>query len=152
MTGKKLSLYEQGHLVVSAIRLHFHRAGKFPSAEDISSMTGFSVEVTHLLCNQLIDGGILRVVGGAFDQRFEVKDHLKIEDLPRSIDDGAMEREIEEYRAEKQDKQKKIDEMFDKREFEKQRQEQLKKIEEQFKDHAKKKKTDPFGPPSKPDG
>ncbi len=151
MTGKRLSLYEQGHLVVAAIRLHFHREGKLPSAEEISTMTGISVEVTHLLCNQLIDEGILRVVGGAFDQRFEVKDHLKIEKLPRSVDDGAMEREIKEYRAEREDKQKKIDEMFDRKEFEKQRQEQLRKIEEQFKAH-KKKRPDPFGPPGNPDG
>jgi len=152
MAGEKLSLYEQAHLVAAAIRLFFHREGKLPSAEEISSTTGISVEITHLVCNQLIEEGILRVVGGAFDQCFEVRDHLKIEDLPRSVGDGAIEKEIEEYRAEKQDKQKKIDEMFDRKEFEKMRQEQLKKIEEKFKSHGKKKRSDPFGPPGDTEG
>lgn len=147
MTGENLSLYEQGHLIVAAIRIFFHREGKLPSAEEISSLSSIPVEVIHLLCNQLLDEGVLRLVGGAFDQRYEVNDHLKIEELPRSVDDGAMEREIEEYRSEKEDKQKKIEEMFDKKEFEKQRQEQLKNLEEKFKAHGKKKTPDPFTPP-----
>ena len=144
MADERLSLYEQGHLIVSAIRLFFHRERRLPSAEEIASQVEMSVEVVHLLCNQLIEEGIIGVVGGAFGQRFEVKDHLKIEDLPRSVDEGAMEREIEAYRAEREDKQKKIEEMFDRKEFEKRRREQMRRLEEQFRAHRRKKRPNPF--------
>jgi hypothetical protein len=152
MSGEKLSQYELGHLIVAAVRLFTHTKGEMPTAEDISDLTGFPLEVTFHLCNQLLRMGVLKLVKGAFKDRYCVSEHLKIEELPKIVDKEEMVREIEKFRAKKVDRQKKIEEMFDKKEFEQERKEQLRKIEEKFKNHTKGKKPNPFGPNSDPGG
>ena len=141
------SLYDQGHIVISAVRLFTYREGKMPSAEEIAGMTGMSVEITLLLCRRLIDIEALRAVEGAFRDRYCVRDHLRLEDLPREVDADEMDREIERFRAGKDDEQKRIDEMFRRGEFEEKRREEMKTLEEKFREHASEKPVDPFGPP-----
>lgn len=143
MPGEKMSMYEQGHLIVSAIRLFSFREKQLPTAEDISKLTGFPIEITFHLCNRLLEKDILKMVKGAFDDRYSIGDHLKIEELPRAVDEKEMEREIEKFREERKTKHEEIDKMFDRKEFEKQRQEQLKEMEKKFKSRTEKPK-DPF--------
>ncbi len=134
MSSEKLSQYEQGHLIVAAVRLFTYKKREMPTAEDISDLTGFPLEVTFHLCNQLLRLGALKLVTGAFKDRYCLSEHLKIEELPKVVDREEMVREIEKFRAKRVDRQKKIEEMFDKKEFEQEREEQLRKIEEKFKD------------------
>jgi hypothetical protein len=150
MPGEKLSLYEQGHLIVSAIRLFSFSEKQLPTAEDISKLTGFPIEITYHLCNRLIETDVLKMVKGAFDDRYSIGDHLKIEELPRAVDEKEMEREIEKFRVERKTKHEKIDKMFDKKEFEKQRKKQLEEMEKKFKSQAEKKKN-PFDSPDATD-
>lgn len=146
MTDSRLSLYEQGHLVVAALRLFTHTEGRMPAAAEIAEMTGMSVEVTLLLCRRLIEVEALRAVEGAFGERYCLGDHRRLEDLPRAVDDAEMEREIERFRAVKDGEQKKIEDMFRRGEFEKKRQEEMKSLEDRFREHAQEKPVDPFAP------
>ncbi|OGF97852.1 MAG: hypothetical protein A2Z06_04045 [Candidatus Glassbacteria bacterium RBG_16_58_8] len=143
MTEEKISLYEQGQLIVAAVRLLTHRDKKMPTASEISGLTGFPMEITLHLCHRLLDMGALHAVKGAFDDRYCVADHLKVEDLPRTVDPGEMVREIEKFRAERTGKQRKMEEMFSKKEFEREKDRHQKELEEKFKGFAGKKPSSP---------
>jgi hypothetical protein len=122
-----------------------------PSAEDISGITGFSLEITFLLCRLLVDLGALQTVEGAYGDRYCVDDHVKLEDLPRDVDEAEMEREIDRFRSEKEDRQRKIDQMFRKKEFERERRDRMKAIERKFRKKTGKNRKNPFDPPADKD-
>ncbi len=138
MTELSGSPYEQSHLVVAAVRLFSHREGKMPTASDIAVLTGFPSDVTTFLCNRLVDLEVLRVVKGAFDDRFHIKDHLKLEELPRSVDSEEMAREVERFRSGQEEKQKKIHDLFKGGEHDRRKRERLKELEKDFKGPGKK--------------
>jgi hypothetical protein len=144
MNEKALSAYEHGHVMVAAVRLFMQREGKMPTARDIADLTAFTMDLTLHLTNKLLDLGILKVVKGAFDDRYHVGDHLKLEELPRSIDEEAMGKEVEKFKVERHEKQKKIEEMFLGKEIDQKKKERMKSIEEQLKDPAARKKPNPL--------
>jgi hypothetical protein len=126
------SPYEQAHLVVAAVRLFSHREGKMPTAADIAALTGFPLDAATFLCNRLVELEVLKVVKGAFDDRFHVGNHLKLEELPRSVDSEEMVKEVERFRSDRMEKQKKIQEMFMGKEHDRRKQERLKELEKDF--------------------
>lgn len=143
MTELSGSPYEQAHLVVAAVRLFSHREGKMPTAADISILTGFPVDVTTHLCNKLVDLEIMRVVKGAFDDRFHITDHLRLEELPHAVDSEEMVKEVERFRTEREEKQKKIHEMFMGKEVDRKKKDRLKELEKDFKNPGEK-RTNPL--------
>ncbi|MFQ6103712.1 MAG: hypothetical protein ACE5OP_05415 [Candidatus Glassbacteria bacterium] len=152
MTEKEISPYEQGHVIVSAVRLFSYREGKMPTASDISTLSGFSMDITLLLCNKLVELGALKVVTGAFDDRYHVSDHLKLEELPKAIDEDEMIREVEKFKADRMEKKKKIEEMFTGKDFDRKKRERMKKLDDRFKDPSSKKRPNPLDSLTRPDG
>lgn len=144
MTPKTTSPYDQGHVIVAAVRLFTHREEKMPTARDIANLTGFPMDLTLHLTNRLLEQGILRAVKGAFEDRYHVGDHLRLEELPRSLDEEAMGKEVEKFRVEREEKQKKIDAMFLGKDIDQKKKERLKTIEEQLKDPGARKRPNPL--------
>jgi hypothetical protein len=144
MAEKAISPYDQGHIIVAAVRLFMHREEKMPTAPDIAHLTGFPMDLTLHLTNKLLDLGILKSVKGAFEDRYHVGDHLKIEDLPRALDEEAMGKEVEKFKVERLEKKKKIEEMFLGKEIDQKKKDRMKSIEEQLKDPAARKRPNPL--------
>jgi hypothetical protein len=150
MTERDISPYEQGHVIVAAVRLFSHREGKMPTSGDISTLTGFPVDLTLHLCNKLLEMGVLKAVKGAFDDRYVVRDHLKLEELPKSVDDEEMIKEVEKFRAERVEKQKKMEDMFTGKSLDRKKKDRLKEIEGKFKDPNAKKRPNPLDSLTRP--
>ena len=76
-------LYSTAHLFVAAIRVWSHQDSKARSVGDICSTLKISTERGNFLCKQLEELEVVEVVEGAYGTRLFVKDHLKIENIPK---------------------------------------------------------------------
>ena len=113
-------LYSNAHLVVAAIRIFTHKTSKHPSLNEICTTLSFSLEQGNLICKKLKDLGIIDVVEGAFENHLFIKDHLKIEEIPRDKKEDKLEEALKKFKDSKKDFSKKI-ESFQAKQAEKQK-------------------------------
>ncbi len=113
-------LYSNAHLVVAAIRIFTHKNSKHPSLNEICKTLSFSLEQGNLVCKKLKDLGIIDVVEGAFENHLFIKDHLKIEEIPRDKKEDRLEEALKKFKDSKKDFSKKI-ESFQAKQAEKQK-------------------------------
>ena len=113
-------LYSSAHLVVAAIRIFTHKNSKHPSLNEICNTLSFSLEQGNLICKKLKDFGIIDVVEGAFENQLFIKDHLKIEEIPRDKKEDRLEEALKKFKDSKKDFSKKI-ESFQAKQAEKQK-------------------------------
>ena len=113
-------LYSNAHLVVAAIRIFTHKNSKNPSLNEICATLSFSLEQGNLICKKLKDLGIIDVVEGAFENHLFIKDHLKIEKIPRDKKEDKLEEALKKFKDSKKDFSKKI-ESFQVKQAEKQK-------------------------------
>ena len=99
MEGK--NQYQEGHLFVAAVRVLEHRHGAPPTVDQIAEMLKFSTEQTGWICRRLHQSGIIRLVEGAFGDRWGVEDHLKLEELPRDTESSQLDEALKQFKAEK---------------------------------------------------
>ena len=100
--------YSNAHLVVAAIRILENRNSEQPSVNDACKILSMSVEQGNLLCKKLDEAGIIKVVVGAFDSRLFLKDHLKIEEIPRDEQDASLQDEVEKFQSSRLDIDKRV--------------------------------------------
>ena len=113
-------LYSNAHLVVAAIRIFIHKNSKHPSLNEICKTLSFSLEQGNLICNKLKALGIIDLVEGAFESHLFIKDHLKIEDIPKDEKEDKFGDALKKFKNSKKDFSKKI-ESFQAKQAEKQK-------------------------------
>ena len=113
-------LYSNAHLMVAAIRILTHKNSKHPSLNEICKTLSFSLEQGNLICKKLKELGIVDVVEGAFENHLFIKDHLKIEEIPRDKKEDRLEEALKKFKDSKKDFSKKI-ESFQAKQAEKQK-------------------------------
>jgi len=125
----KTSLYEYAHLIVSAIRILEYQKSAPPALEDIAEMLSASIEETNRLCRKFKEFDIIEMLDKAGTVRLFVKDHLKIEDLPKESEESRLEAELKKFKqaresqrvdldsvkSEQADKKKKLHEELEKK-------------------------------------
>ncbi len=102
------SFYEQGHLVVAAIRVLEHQKGVPPSVEDICGCLSLSSEQGNRICRRLQENGIVEVVEGAYGTKVFVRDHLLIEELPRTGESSKIADEVKKFQESRKGMDEKI--------------------------------------------
>ena len=83
----KNDFYSQAHLMVAAIRVFEHINSRPPTIEDLCQTINFSIEKGNFICRKLEELDIIEAVEGSYGTRLFVRDHLKIEDIPRGEPD-----------------------------------------------------------------
>jgi hypothetical protein len=102
MKDKAADFYSNAHLTVAAIRVCEHRHSTPPSLEEICDILSFSIEKGSLILRKLKEMDIIDVVKGSYGDRFFIRDHLKLEDIPRGQQENKLEEELKKF----QDSQK----------------------------------------------
>jgi hypothetical protein len=97
MEGKPKDSYSESHVFVAAIRVHEHLHSQPATLEDICRMLAFSVEHGGVIARRLEDLGILEAVQGSFGIRFFIRDHRKLEDIPRGDSGRKLEEEVRKF-------------------------------------------------------
>ena len=117
---KEIDLYTKAHLVVAAIRILERQESVSSSIEKVCQMTSFSLEHGNLICKKLGEMGIIEIVEGSYGTRLFVKNHLKIEEIPRGAGKSKLEEELKKFQSSKKGLSKKI-ELFQAEQAEKQK-------------------------------
>ncbi len=94
---KAKSLYEQGHLVVAAIRVLEHQRKVPPSVEDICSCLSLSTEQGHRICSRLQEQKVVEVVQGAYGTKVFLRNHHLLEELPKTEDASGIADEVKKF-------------------------------------------------------
>lgn len=136
--GEMHNPYEQGHLFVAALRLLFHKNKRPPSVGEISEFLGIAPELGHHLCNQLEKIGVLEVVDAAFEERVYLRDHLKLEDLPREEKGSSLEMELKQLKEQMELKHQELERLMGSQESKKK--DLFSDLERQLKEGLRKKR------------
>jgi hypothetical protein len=97
MKTEKQDLYSQAHLLVAAIRVFEHNSSRPPAIEELCRTINFSIEKGNFICRKLEELEIIEAVEGSYGPRLFVRDHLKIEDIPRGVSDSGFEDELKKF-------------------------------------------------------
>jgi DNA-directed RNA polymerase specialized sigma subunit len=125
--------YEDGHLIVAAVRVLSHRAAKPPTPEEIADLLGLAPDFARNLVRALGQEGILRIVENPFEIRAELGDHLRIEDLPKESEAPTIQHELDDFMKRKQREVEETEKMLSMEEIEKRKREKLGKLDEEMK-------------------
>lgn len=131
-------LYTSAHLVVSAVRVFEHQQGVAPAIEQVCEMLTLNPEQGHMVCRRLTELGIIEIVEGAFGTRMYVKDHLKIEEIPKGKKDSDLAKELAAFQDARKGYTQKIESIQAKQAEKKKN--LFADIEKQLKENLKKKK------------
>ena len=97
MQNKADDFYSTAHLTVAAIRVFEHQHATPPSLEDICDTLSFSIEKGSLILRKLKELEIIDVVKGSYGDRFFIRDHLRLEDIPRGQKENKLEEELKKF-------------------------------------------------------
>ena len=97
MQEDQKDFYMQAHLMVAAIRVFAHNNSRPPTIDDLCGMINFSVEKGHFICRKLEELGVIEAVEGTYGTRLFVRDHLKVEDIPRGEAENNFEDELKKF-------------------------------------------------------
>ncbi len=99
-------LYSIAHLMAATIRIFEYQKGHPPAMEQVCETLSFTSEQGHIYLNKLTELGIMEVVEGNFGTRIFLRDHLKIEEIPKDSKESGLGDAVKEF----QDPRKKISE------------------------------------------
>jgi hypothetical protein len=134
--------YEDGHLVVAAIRVLCHTGAKPPTPEDIAGLLDLPVDFVRNVVVALGDLGVLRVIENPFETRAEMGDHTLLEDLPRATEAPSIKDELDSFVQRKKKEAEDTEKMFSPDEIEKKKKEKMSKLDDEMKRMKKSK----YGP------
>ena len=100
--------YSNAHLFVAAMRIFEHQHSQPPSIDDVCRMLSFSPEQGNHICRKLKEKGVLEVVASAFGNKLFIKNHMKIEEIPRGETESRIEEELKKFQHSKKDISNKI--------------------------------------------
>ncbi len=103
------NLYDSAHLVVSAARVLEHQKAAPPSVEQVCSLLSLNPEQGYLVCRRLEELGIIEIVEGAFGTRISIKDHLKIEEIPKGKKQNDLAKELAAFQDARKGISKKVE-------------------------------------------
>ena len=109
MKDKSQNLYSSAHLFVSAVRVLEHQNNTPATLEDISRILKISIERSHYLGRKLKEMGIIDEIQVSYGTRLFIKDHLKIENIPREDDGGKLEAELRKFKESQKELSHKIE-------------------------------------------
>lgn len=107
---ERKSIFNEGHLVVAAIRIREFRSGSPPSSDQIAEMLNMSAEQTAYIIRRLSEEGIIELVESAFGDRWTTADYLKLEDLSRdAAEPTQLDHALEKFQSEKNKMAQKVE-------------------------------------------
>lgn len=127
------SLYTAAHLFVAAARVLLHQQKTPPSLDDVCRLLGFSGEQGGIVARRLEAIGAIEMVDGPYGVRIFVREHLKIEELPREELPDRLSAELQRFQSAQKEKASKVESI---------RAEQKKKQQDLFAEMEKKLKAE----------
>ena len=110
----------------------------------ISETLQFAKEYTGHLVRALEPFGIVHAITGPFEQRVEIREHTKIEDLPAEETGPGFKDEVDEFHRQFEEKQKKLQNLFDTNELEERQRKRFQGLDEELREFKNPRVSNPF--------
>ncbi len=136
--------YQEGHLLVACVRVLSYLRQHPPKAEEISEFLGWPHEKVGFLLRGLVEDEILVRVGSAYDERYEIRDHLKLETLPQAEDESGLAEDIKAFDEKMAQEQAKLESLFREGETPAKKK-RIASLDDDFKNFQRKGPANPFG-------
>ena len=102
--------YNEAHVFVAAVRVVQHNSKSAAVIDEVCKLLDISTEAGLSVCRRLEKHGIVKIMEDPFSLRVSVDDHQAIEHLPKEQEkEDALARELEAFKAKKQDMDKKVE-------------------------------------------
>ena len=137
---KDKDLYSNAHLIIAATRVLEHQNSASPSIDAVCQTLSFSLEQGLFICRKLKEMGIIDMVEGAYGIRVFIKNHTKIEEIPRGTKESKFEDELKKFKDTQKQKTQKIESF--QAEQEKKQKNLFAELEKKIKEDLEKKKKD----------
>ncbi len=128
---------ENAQLAVAAVRVLLHKHVRPPTPAEIGELLDWGDEETHVVLYGLVEAGILRANENPFEVRYELLDHLKVEELPLEADREALQDEVDDFKKRSELRHKEIEEMLRAGGTDNKKKQQMEELEKQFSDFKK---------------
>ncbi|MFC1515764.1 hypothetical protein ACFL7E_03295 [Thermodesulfobacteriota bacterium] len=96
---KDRDFYTDAHLVVAATRVLEHQNSAPPTIDAVCEFISFSLEQGGHICRKLKEMEIVDMVEGAYGIRLYIKNHLKIEEIPRGAKESRLDDELKKFQS-----------------------------------------------------
>ena len=97
MDKPREDFYTEAHLLVAAIRVHEHVHSRPATLEDVCRLLALSAEHAGIISRKLEELGAIEAVQGSFGTRLFLRDHLKLEEIPRGELGRKLEDEVKKF-------------------------------------------------------
>jgi hypothetical protein len=97
MNNPPNDFYAEAHLLVAAIRVQEHIQARPAMLDDVCRLIGFSAEHAGIIARRLEDLGIIETVRGSFGSRLFIRNHLKLEEIPRGEVGRKLQDELKKF-------------------------------------------------------
>jgi DNA-binding MarR family transcriptional regulator len=134
----------KGHLIVAAVRVLEHKLDRPPSVDEVADLLGLSRELAGHLVRALETHGIVGTIKGPFDLRVIVADHTQIELLPAEETGAGFKSEVDEFHKRFEEKQQKLQQLFDSGEQDKAQKQRFADLEGELKKFKAPRPPNPF--------
>jgi hypothetical protein len=94
---KDLDLYRKAHLLVAAIRILEYRHHSPPALEAVCRFLEISTEEGGFFSRKFEEAGILEAVESPQGIRLAIRDHTKIEEIPRGVSETLLDKELKNF-------------------------------------------------------
>jgi hypothetical protein len=106
---KDKDLYTHAHLIIAATRVLEHQDSAPPSIDAVCQTLSFSLEQALFICRKLKEMGVVDMVEGAYGIRIFIKNHAKIEEIPRGTKESKFEDELKKFKDTQKQKTQEIE-------------------------------------------
>jgi hypothetical protein len=94
---KDLDLYQKAHLLVAAIRILEYQHHSPPAIESVCQLLGISLEEGGIFFRKFEETGILEAVESPQGIHLTIRDHCKIEEIPRGMPETLLDKELKNF-------------------------------------------------------
>jgi hypothetical protein len=136
--------YREGHLLVACIRVLEYQHQRPPTEEEIASLLAWPAEKVTFQLRGLVENGILARVGTAYEQRYEIRDHRKLEDLPQEENSPGFAEEMKAFDEQAARKQAELESLFREGD-EPNKKRRISELDDDFRKFRNKGPANPFG-------
>ena len=136
---------EEGHLILSAIRVLSHRNGTPPTIDAVADLIGMAPEIVRLKVAGLQDIAAVVVVDSAYERHLEVGDHLAVDALVPEADRTGMDEALADFDRRKQEENERMAKLFTDGDHEKKRRERIREMDGGLFGGQREKPRNPFG-------
>lgn len=100
---------------MAATRVFEYLNNQPPSLRGLRDLLQVSEEELSRISRRLEEAGAIQIIMSGGEARFSLRDHLKIEEFPRSMDAPRMEEEISQFKTKQESRLKEIEQSLSKK-------------------------------------